>query len=96
MGGPTSEPALFLDILSRLDWICLVCLVGPGQEINRGEGGLPLWRAALHASASGGRPWRVIAAPQALDGGPDVAGPERNNAALRAAAAAVCSGMLPP
>ena len=26
---------------------CLVCLVGPGQEINRGEGGLALWGDAL-------------------------------------------------
>ncbi len=74
MGRPTSEPALFLDILARLDWSCLVCLVGPGQEINRGEGGLPLWGQALASAASYGRPWTVIAAPQALDGGPDVAG----------------------
>lgn len=74
MGRPTSEPALFLNILSRLPWSCLVCLVGPGQEINRGEGGLPLWGAALASAASSGKPWRVIAAPQALDGGPDVAG----------------------
>ena len=74
MGRPTSEPALFLDILARLEWSCLVCLVGPGQEINRGEGGLPLWGAALAAAAASGRPWKVVAAPQALDGGPDVAG----------------------
>lgn len=74
MGRPTSEPQIFLDILSRLDWACLVCLVGPGQEINRGEGGLPLWGKALASSASAGRNWRVVAAPQALEGGPDVAG----------------------
>ncbi|MHB2210631.1 DNA/RNA helicase domain-containing protein [Methylobacterium sp. CM6257] len=74
MGRPTSEPKLFLDILSRLDWACLVCLVGAGQEINRGEGGLPLWGKALASSASAGRRWRVVAAPQALEGGPDVAG----------------------
>lgn len=74
MGRPTSEPALFLDILARLNWSCLVCLVGPGQEINRGEGGLPLWGAALARAAAAGRPWRVIAAPQALEGGPDVTG----------------------
>lgn len=77
MGRPKSEPELFLDILERLDWsclVCLVCLVGPGQEINRGEGGLPLWGEALVAAAERGRPWKVIAAPQALDGGPDVAG----------------------
>jgi hypothetical protein len=71
MGRPTSEPELFLNILARLPWACLVCLVGPGQEINRGEGGLRLWGAAL---ARASRPWRIIAAPQALEGGPDVAG----------------------
>lgn len=74
MGRPTSEPELFLNILDRLDWSCLVCLVGPGQEINRGEGGLPLWGEALARASARGRYWRVIAAPQALDGGPDVAG----------------------
>ncbi len=74
MGRPSSEPELFLDILDRLEWACLVCLVGPGQEINRGEGGLPLWGEALAAAAEAGRPWCVVAAPQALDGGPDVAG----------------------
>lgn len=74
MGRPSSEPDLFLEILDRLEWACLVCLVGPGQEINRGEGGLPLWGEALAAAAADGRSWRVIAAPQALNGGPDVAG----------------------
>jgi hypothetical protein len=74
MGRPNSEPELFLNILDRLDWSCLVCLVGPGQEINRGEGGLPLWGEALARAAARGRHWTVIAAPQALDGGPDVAG----------------------
>lgn len=74
MGRPNSEPELFLNILDRLEWSCLVCLVGPGQEINRGEGGLPLWGEALARAAARGRRWTVIAAPQALDGGPDVAG----------------------
>ncbi|WP_143007327.1 DNA/RNA helicase domain-containing protein [Brevundimonas sp. 374] len=75
MGRPNSEPELFLNILDRLDWACLVCLVGPGQEINRGEGGLPLWGEALARAAQAGRSWTIVAAPQALDGGPDVAGP---------------------
>ena len=74
MGRPTSEPELFLNILERLDWSCLVCLVGPGQEINRGEGGLPLWGQALSRAQAENRPWQIIAAPQALDGGPAVAG----------------------
>jgi len=75
MGRPSSEPTLFLDIMGRLDWACLICLVGPGQEINRGEGGLPLWGAALERSATDGQEWYVVAAPQAIEGGPDVAGP---------------------
>jgi hypothetical protein len=56
-----SEPELFLEILHRLPWACLVCLVGPGQEINRGEGGMSLWGDALNREASAERPWRVVA-----------------------------------
>jgi hypothetical protein len=56
-----SEPALFLGILKRLRWACLVCLVGPGQEINRGEGGMALWGAALTEQAKVGHSWRVVA-----------------------------------
>jgi len=74
MGRPASEPELFLEILSRLEWACLICLVGPGQEINQGEGGLPLWGEAIVTASKYGRTWRIVAAPQALDGGPDVAG----------------------
>jgi hypothetical protein len=74
MGRAESEPAAFLNILDRLDWACLVCLVGPGQEINRGEGGLALWGEALFEAARSGRSWTIIAAPQAVRGGADVAG----------------------
>lgn len=47
LGREASEPQLFLEIMGRLPWACLICLVGPGQEINRGEGGLPLWAQAI-------------------------------------------------
>ena len=57
-----SEPQLFLEIMGRLSWACLVCLVGPGQEINRGEGGLPLWAHAI-ANAEG---WSGYASEAAL------------------------------
>jgi hypothetical protein len=50
LGRAKSEPELFLEIMGRLPWACLVCLVGPGQEINRGEGGLMLWGEALAKS----------------------------------------------
>jgi hypothetical protein len=61
-----SEPELFLEILRRLPWACLVCLVGPGQEINRGEGGMALWADALSREASAARPWRVVAPPSSM------------------------------
>ena len=57
-----SEPQLCLEIMGRLSWACLVCLVGPGQEINRGEGGLPLWAQAI-ANAEG---WSGHASEAAL------------------------------
>lgn len=69
LGRRESEPALFLEILDRLHWACLVCLVGPGQEINRGEGGLTLWGEALLAASAKGRQWEVHAAPAALGEG---------------------------
>jgi hypothetical protein len=74
MGRPNSEPEIFLRILGRLEWSCLVCLVGYGQEINRGEGGLRLWGEALAREAVNGNRWRVLAAPPAIEGGPDVTG----------------------
>lgn len=74
MGRRESEPSLFLEILDRLSWSCLVCLVGPGQEINRGEGGLPLWASAIAEAVRNGANWEVIAAPPAIDGGEMVAG----------------------
>ena len=58
-----SEPAHLLDIMSRhTDFAIIVCLIGNGQEIHDGEGGLAEWGKAL-----GDRPdWHVAAAPQTL------------------------------
>ena len=58
-----SEPALLLDIMARRpDGPVIVCLVGTGQEIHDGEGGLAEWGAALRE-----RPhWRAMAAADAL------------------------------
>ncbi|MBF0611010.1 MAG: DUF2075 domain-containing protein [Magnetococcales bacterium] len=69
LGRERSEPALFLDILNRMPWACLVCLVGPGQEINRGEGGLALWGQALEEAAQTGNRWVVHAGTDAIYGG---------------------------
>jgi hypothetical protein len=55
-----SEPGHLLDIVGRHPgWAVIVCLVGNGQEIHTGEGGLAEWGAALAARPA----WRVIAAP---------------------------------
>jgi Uncharacterized conserved protein (DUF2075) len=58
-----SEPGHLLDIMRRHeDWAVMVCVVGGGQEIHTGEGGLAEWGAALRARAE----WEVVAAPDAL------------------------------
>jgi hypothetical protein len=55
-----SEPAHLIDIMARHDgFAAVICLVGSGQEIHDGEGGLAEWGRAL-ASHPG---WRVLAAP---------------------------------
>ena len=57
-----SEPAHILDIMQRRpDGPVIVCLVGGGQEIHDGEGGLAEWgRALLDRPA-----WKVLAPPPA-------------------------------
>jgi hypothetical protein len=58
-----SEPGHLLDIMVRqADWSVIICLVGGGQEIHDGEGGLAEWGAALAKRPA----WRVQAAPSAL------------------------------
>jgi len=43
-----SEPEFLISIMDRQeDWCVIVCLVGGGQEINRGEAGLSTWIEAL-------------------------------------------------
>jgi hypothetical protein len=57
-----SEPGHLLDIAARLDGFAgIVCLVGSGQEIHDGEGGLAEWGAALRSRPA----WAVRAAPDA-------------------------------
>lgn len=58
-----SEPGHLLDIMARrTDWAVVVCLIGNGQEIHDGEGGLAEWGNALAMRAG----WTVLAAPGAL------------------------------
>ncbi|MEQ9530266.1 MAG: DUF2075 domain-containing protein [Parvibaculaceae bacterium] len=43
-----SEPEFLISVMNRRpDWCTIVCLVGEGQEINKGEAGLEEWFAAL-------------------------------------------------
>jgi hypothetical protein len=54
-----SEPGHLLSAMGRHEgFAAIICLVGHGQEIHDGEGGLAEWGAALRAHAG----WRVRAA----------------------------------
>jgi hypothetical protein len=67
-----SEPEIMLEIMERCpEWCTIVALVGGGQEINTGEAGLEEWGRAL--ARTGGR-WCVLVSPEALIGGPSLAG----------------------
>jgi hypothetical protein len=55
-----SEAGHLLDAMSRhAGWAVVVCLIGGGQEIHDGEGGVAEWGRALAARPG----WRVYAAP---------------------------------
>ena len=61
---PWSEPEFLIGTMDRRpDWATIVCLVGGGQEINKGEAGLPEWFDSLRKSCLH---WDVYAA-QNLD-----------------------------
>ncbi|HTW71280.1 MAG TPA: DNA/RNA helicase domain-containing protein [Acetobacteraceae bacterium] len=63
-----SEPAYLLEIMARRSGFCaVVCLVGSGQEIHAGEGGLAEWGNALRDADRHGVEWHVRAAPDLLD-----------------------------
>ena len=52
-GFTMSEPEFLISCLDRHDdWAVVVCLVGGGQEINRGEAGIGEWIRALQAKFS--------------------------------------------
>lgn len=70
-GVSTSEAAELLDVMDRLhDWAVVIALVGGGQEIFLGEGGLEEWGRAVAE-----RPhWTVVASPEVISGGESVSG----------------------
>lgn len=60
-----SEPQFLISVMDRhRDWAVVVCLVGGGQEINRGEAGLAEWLAALKGHFSH---WKVHLPPNLGD-----------------------------
>ena len=62
-----SEPGHLLQAMSRhAGFAAVVCLVGGGQEIHDGEGGLAEWGEALRSASASGTAWRVRAAPDIL------------------------------
>jgi hypothetical protein len=60
-----SEPEFLLSCLDRHeDWAVVVCLVGGGQEINRGEAGIAAWLEAVRDRFPD---WRVFMSPNLTD-----------------------------
>lgn len=58
-----SEPEFLLSVMDRhSDWCTVICLVGEGQEINRGEAGITAWISALAKGRLAD--WTVHASPQ--------------------------------
>jgi hypothetical protein len=60
-----SEPQFLLGVMDRHpDWCTVICLVGEGQEINRGEAGIGAWVEALgHGPLTR---WQVHASPHLM------------------------------
>ena len=60
-----SEPAFLISCLDRHpDWSVVVCLVGGGQEINTGEGGIREWLQAIQDEFPS---WEVFVSPHLTD-----------------------------
>jgi len=60
-----SEPEFLISYLNRHeDWAVVICLVGGGQEINRGEAGIAGWLDAVQRSFPD---WNVHVSPNLTD-----------------------------
>jgi hypothetical protein len=60
-----SEPEFLISYMDRHpDWTVVVCLVGGGQEINRGEAGISAWLDAVREEFAD---WRVYLSPELTD-----------------------------
>lgn len=70
---PYSEPEYLISCMNRqTDWGVVVCLVGNGQAINKGEAGLPEWIESIHRSY---KDWDVYMSDELIQSG-DIA-PEK-------------------
>lgn len=64
---PYSEPEYLISCMDRQqDWGVVVCLVGNGQSINKGEAGLTEWIESIHRNF---RDWDVYISEYLLDSG---------------------------
>lgn len=64
-GFNESEPELLLSYMDRhREWAVVICLVGGGQEINRGEAGISGWLDAVQTRF---RHWDVHISPELRD-----------------------------
>ncbi len=64
-GFDMSEPAFLLSVMDRHnDWCVVICLIGEGQEINRGEAGVGEWMRALQGDLPH---WQIHLPPHLLD-----------------------------
>ena len=60
-----SEPEFLISCMDRhQEWAVVVCLVGGGQEINRGEAGIAGWIEALLAAFPN---WKIFISPELRD-----------------------------
>ncbi len=60
-----SEPEFLISYLDRhAEWAVIVCLVGGGQEIHRGEAGISAWLAAVGSGFPG---WHTYISPDLHD-----------------------------
>lgn len=60
-----SEPEFLISCLDRhQDWAVIICLVGGGQEINKGEAGISEWLNAINKSY---KDWKVYISDKLVD-----------------------------
>ena len=65
VGFSQSEPEFLLSYLNRHEeWAVVICLVGGGQEINRGEAGISAW---LDAVSNTYTDWTAYISPNLVD-----------------------------